>query len=123
MKKILLLSSMLISTSVLATPVSLDDLYARYVEADYQSHELPEFDTEIEFISSVDEVSENLSGEMLLFLKSASQPDEVIARANPSGQGLAKFSKVKAGQNIVMKCQLQFTMNSDYLSFGHCELK
>lgn len=123
MKKFFLLSSVLISTSVLATPVSLDDLYARYVEADYQSHELPEFDTEIEFISLVDEVSENLSGEMLLFLKSANQPDEVIARANPSEQGMAKFSKVKASENIVMKCQLQFTMNSDYLSFGQCELK
>ena len=117
-------SVLLLQSSVsFAQTVQLDELYQRYVEADYMSSELEEFNTKIEFKSIIAELDENLAGDLLLRLAGPNEPNAVIARATSSNAQVKKFSQLQEGDIVKMQCLLQFTMNADYLALSECEIK
>lgn len=105
MLKKIALSILLSQTSVsFAQTVQLDELYQRYVEADYSSLELPEYNNEVDFKAVVAALDENMEGGVLAELSSPNDPETALTRATPADRAAAKFSQLKEGQTVQVKC-------------------
>ncbi|WP_173911194.1 hypothetical protein [Acinetobacter sp. Marseille-Q1618] len=123
MKKIALSALLLQSSISFAQTVQLDELYQRYVEADYSSMELPEYNNEVDFKAVVAALDENMEGGVLVEFASPNDPETALTRATPADRAAAKFSQLKEGQMVQVKCTVEMASGSEYLSLGECNLK
>lgn len=122
-RTIIITFSCLTATHSFAKTVELDDLYARYQQADYSTLELEEFDQEIEFKGVIAGRDHNLSGGTVFDISSPSDPETAVARLLPREDVEKKFQKLKDGQSIQAKCILGMASGSDFMTLDECELK
>ena len=121
--KILFVWLSLISTTLFAKSVSLEDLYSRYEKADYSSMELPEYQKTINFEAVVVNLDKNIQGDTLIEVASPDDAEVAMARVTPASSEENKFTQLKVGQKVNLECYVEMTMGSEYLGLGECKIK
>ncbi|WP_414439173.1 hypothetical protein AB4851_13430 [Burkholderia sp. 22PA0099] len=104
----------------------LQDLYARYAQADYEVDDLPEFGDgkHVRFDGVVVEHAEGLDGGNIFVAGDPAKPTEAVARLGAFDDATdAQMKALPVGKRFKAICVLQATSGTHYLALTDCVVK
>lgn len=103
--------------------VSLKELYESYVNNNYSTLTLPEYNKPVEFSGIVIRKSNSLAGNIIIVAGTSNSDDELARLTWEDNNQSDQLGELQVNSKFTAECILGFASNADYIPFNNCELK